>query len=138
MKTTIRNFEIENYFNIVGNEKSFRNNIDIKIPYDMDWALRINLKTMSTRYELVQEARKEIEKDFVDNNKVEEDGTRVKPEFLQEFNERINGLMFQSNELEFIPIKKADFKDLPLSMPERDFLMIMVDEEAEKESEKEE
>lgn len=127
MKVTITNIEIENYIVLIGNEKSFRNNIDVKVPFDMDWALRVNLKTMTERYSIYQEARTEIGQEYVKAGKVEEDGNRVKEEFIPEFNERMTALAFQKNELEFLPIKKDDFKDLSLSMPERDFLMLMID-----------
>lgn len=131
MKVTITNIEIENYIALISNENSFRNNITIKVPFDMDWALRVNLKAMNERYSVYQEARTEIGQEYVKAGKVEEDGNRVKEEFIPEFNERMAALAFQKNELEFLPIKKNDFKDLALSMPERDFLMLMVDMDAE-------
>lgn len=131
MKVTITNYELENYIALISNENSFRNNITIKVPFDMDWALRVNLKAMNERYSIYQDARTEIGQEYIEAGKVEEDGNRVKEEFIPEFNERMAALAFQKNELEFLPIKKDDFKNLALSMPERDFLMLMVDMDAE-------
>lgn len=134
MKATIKNFELENYINLMNSPESFRNNVSVKVPFDMDWALRVNLKTMNERYALLQDTRSDIGKEFIDAGKVDESGERVKEEFLQEFNERMTGIMLQDNEFDFLPIKKKDFKDLSLSMPERDFLMLMADMSEEKET----
>lgn len=131
MKVTITNVEIENYISLISNENSFRNNITIKVPFDMDWALRVNLKTMTERYAIFQEACNEIGQEYIKAGKVDGDNNRVKEEFIPEFNERMTALAFQKNELEFLPVKKDDFKNLALSMPERDFLMLMVDMDAE-------
>lgn len=134
MKATIKNFELENYINLMNSPESFKNNVSVKVPFDMDWALRVNLKTMNERYALLQDTRSDIGKEFIDAGKVDESGERVKEEFLQEFNERMTGIMLQDNEFDFLPIKKKDFKDLSLSMPERDFLMLMADMNEEKET----
>lgn len=134
MKVTIKNFELENYINLISSPESFRNNVSVKVPFDMDWALRVNLKTMNERYAVLQEARSDIGKEFIGAGKVDESGERVKEEFLQEFNERMAGVMLQDNEFDFLPIKKKDFKDLSLSMPERDFLMLMADMSEDKEA----
>lgn len=131
MKVTITNIEIENYINLISSKDSFRNDITVKVPFDMDWALRVNLKAMNERYSIYQEARDEIAKEFISAGKATDDGTRVKDEYIPEYNERITALLLQKNELELTPIKKDDFKNLALSMPERDFLMLMVDMDAE-------
>lgn len=134
MKVTITNYEIETFINMLANPQSFRNNVSIKLSDDLDWALRVNLKMMNTRYEIINEARQELAKEFIDAGKVEND--HVKEEYLGEYNDRMVRLMMQKNELDFTPIKRDSFKGLSLSMPERDFLMLMVDEEAESKEEK--
>ena len=130
MKITITNYEIEHFINMLANPESFRNNVAVKLSDDMDWAVRVNLRAMNARYDILNEARQEIGKEFIDAGKVEND--QVKEEFRSEYNSRLIRLMMQKNELDFMPIKRADFKGLSLSMPEKDFLMLMVDEDAEK------
>lgn len=134
MKVTIANHEIDTFINMLANPQSFRNNVAIKLSDELDWALRVNLKMMNTRYEIINEARQELAKEFIDAGKVEND--HVKEEYLGEYNDRMVRLMMQKNELDFTPIKRDSFKGLSLSMPERDFLMLMVDEEAENKEEK--
>lgn len=129
MKITITNGEIENFINALASPESFRNNVSVKVSDALDWAVRVNLKTMNSRYEIYNEARREIGQEFVNNGKVE--GDYVKPEFLDEYNSRLINLALLKNELEFDTVSRDDFKGLNLSMPERDFLMLMVDETEE-------
>lgn len=133
MKVTIANHEIDTFINMLANPQSFRNNVAIKLSDELDWALRVNLKMMNTRYEIINEARQELAKEFIDAGKVEND--HVKEEYLGEYNDCMVRLMMQKNELDFTPIKRDSFKGLSLSMLERDFLMLMVDEEAENKNE---
>lgn len=128
MKKTITNMELESCINIINNPNSFRNNITFKIPTSMDYALRVNLKMIGDRYTIFREMVNEIQKEYVEAGKVTEDMTRIADEYLEEYNERYIPLAFQVNEFDFQPIKKEDFEHLLLSMPERDFLNLMVED----------
>lgn len=129
MKITITNYGLEEALKIINSEDSFRKDVKIKVPGKMNWALRLNIKAMTDRYTLFQEARTDLAQKFTDEGKVEDD--HVKPEFIEEWTYAISELLVQENELEITPIKRADFEDLPLSMPEFDFLELMVEEETE-------
>lgn len=129
MKITITNHEIETFMNMLANPQAFKNNVTIKFSDELDWNLRVNLKALNNRYEILNEAKQDLAKMFIDAGKV--DGDHVKEEYLQEYNEKLINLMMQKNEIEFTPIKREDFKGFPLSMIERDFLMLMVEETTE-------
>lgn len=132
MKVKLTNFEIERYINIISSPESFRNNVGVKISAEMDWALRINIKTMTDRFALFNEAREELAQEFIDSGKV--DGDMIKEEYIPEYNQRITVLYSQKNELDLATIKSEDIKHLSnLSMPERDFLNLMVEKEPETE-----
>ena len=134
MKVKLTNFEIEHYMNIIANPMSFRNNVAIKLPAEMDWTLRINLKALKDRYELLASARDDINREFTENGKVE--GDIVKKDFVSEYNERMNALFSLVNELEFTRINEDDIKSLDmLSMPERDLLNLMIEENSKTEKE---
>lgn len=125
MKITIRNYELENYFTGVLAEKDcFIKNTSIKLPGEMGWNLRLNLKTLNDRYAIFQEARNEIGQAYVDAGKTE--GDMVKPEYAEEYSAAILDLFNQSNELEILPLKKEDVINLAVSMPEQDFLALMI------------
>ena len=131
MKKTVMNLEIEKYLNIISEKDSFRNNTAIKLPGSLDWSLRVNMKKLNEVYELFNEARTELGKKYIEAGKVEDD--HVKPEFLQEYNAEIFELMTQKTDIDFRPLKVRDFIELPLSMPEKDLLFSMCeDEEIEK------
>lgn len=134
MKITITNHEIETFMNMLTNPKAFKNNVAIKFSDELDWNLRVNLKALNNRYEILNEAKQDLAKMFIDAGKVV--GDYVKEEYLQEYNEKLINLMMQKNEIEFTPIRREDFKGLPLSMIERDFLMLMVEETSETENNK--
>ena len=50
----------------------------------------------------------------------------VKPEYAEEYSAAILDLLNQSNELEILPLKKEDVINLAVSMPEQDFLALMI------------
>lgn len=134
MIVTLTNVEIEHYLNIIANPASFRNNIEVKIPANLDWTLRLNLKKLNEIYGIFVEARNDIQKEFVDAGKADMKLGKIKDEFIGEYNQRYIPLAIQKNELELRPIKYSDFKDIDaLSSPERDFLFLMVDGDPEKE-----
>lgn len=134
MKITITNHEIETFMNMLANPQAFKNNVAIKFSDELDWNLRVNLKALNNRYEILNEAKQDLAKMFIDAGKVV--GDHVKEEYLQEYNEKLVNLMMQKNEIEFTPIRREDFKGLPLSMIERDFLMLMVEETSDAENNK--
>lgn len=125
MKITIKNYELENYFTgVLASQDCFIKNTSIKLPGEMGWNLRINLKTLNDRYAIFQEARNEIGQSYVDAGKTE--GDMVKPEYAEEYSAAILDLLNQSNELEILPLKKEDVINLAVSMPEQDFLALMI------------
>ena len=133
MKRTLRNIEIENILSIIASPKSFRNNVEIKVPVSVDYAVRVNLKKLNERYEIFNEMRTELQREVVEAGKVNEEKTSIADEYLNEYNSKYLPLAYQPNEINFQPINKEDFEHMSLSMPERDFLMLMVeDEEIEK------
>lgn len=127
MKKILKNMEIEKYINIISAQNSFRNNTEIKLPGSLDWSLRINIKALIGIYSLFTEARNELGQKYVAAGKVEDD--KVKPEYVAEYNKELFELMSQENEIEFRKLNVKDFITLPLSMPEKDVLFIMCEDE---------
>ena len=129
MKVTFTNAEIEKFLNMISNPKSFRNNVEIKIPYNLDWVLRINIKALIDRYSIVEEARNDLNREFEDSGKLEDNGLIIKKEYLKEYSTLINQLMSQKNEFDFETIDKKILENpslYNLSMPERDFIRTMI------------
>lgn len=127
MIKTLTNLEIDRYINIISNKDSFRNNISIKLPGALDWSLRINLNKIKEIHNVYIEALTELAKKYVNDGKVE--GDKIKPEFIREYNMELNVLNVQENEINFRPIKVKDFIDLELSVPEKDFLLLMCEDD---------
>lgn len=127
MKKTISNFELENYIRTLSAPESFKNNMQIKLPGSLVFAVRVNLKSMVDRYSVVEEMIKELRDEFVKDEKVEKD--IVKHEYVDEWRTRYNEIMFQTSELDLTPIKKEDFENRDdLSWPELDILFWMTEE----------
>lgn len=129
MKKTLRNVEIENILSIIGNPSSFRNNVSVKVPVAVDYAVRVNLKKLNERFEIFNEMRSDIQREFLEAGKVNEEKTSIADEYISEYNSRYIPLALQANEFDFQPINKEDFEHMELSMPERDFLMLMIEDE---------
>lgn len=127
MKKTISNFELENYIRTLSAPESFKNNMHIKLPGSLVFAVRVNLKAMIERYSVVEEMIKELRDEFTTSEKV--DGDNLKLEYVTEWNKRYNDLMIQTSELDLTPIKKEDFENRDdLSWPELDILFWMTEE----------
>lgn len=138
MIVTLTNIEIEDCLKVISHPASFRNNVEVKIPASLDWTIRLNIKKFNEIYEVFNEARSELQKEFVDAGKADMELGKIKDEFIGEYNQRYIPLAVQKNELELRPIKYSDFKDIDaLSVPERNFLFLMVDGDPEKEIEEE-
>lgn len=128
MKIIVKNYELENYFTgVLSSKDCFVRNVSIKMPGEMGWNVRLNIKTLNERYSIYQEARNEIGQIYVEEGKT--DGDMIKPEYVEEYRAEIMELMNQTNELEILPLKKEDVINLPVSMPEKDLLALMVGEE---------
>ena len=127
MKKILTNVEIEKYINTISGKDSFRNNVELKIPGSLDWSLRVNIKALTDVYSLYSEARNELVQKYISAGKVEND--RIKPEFVSEYNKDLVELMSQKNDIEFRKLNVKDFITLPLSMPEKDVLFIMCDDQ---------
>lgn len=138
MKVTLTNYEIENFLNVIGHQESFRNNVGIKIPFNLDWALRVNIKKLTDRYSVINDARNDLNKSFLESDKVEENGVDIKKEYIEEYVSTLSQIMSQKNEFNFETVDSEVLKNPALemlSMPERDFLNIMVKDEDNNEKE---
>lgn len=138
MKVTLTNYEIENFLNVIGHQESFRNNVGIKIPFNLDWALRVNIKKLTDRYSVINDARNDLNKSFLESDKVEENGVDIKKEYIEEYVSTLSQIMSQKNEFDFETVDSEVLKNPALemlSMPERDFLNIMVKDEDKNEKE---
>ena len=138
MKVTLTNYEIENFLNVIGHQESFRNNVGIKIPFNLDWALRVNIKKLTDRYSVINDARNDLNKSFLESDKVEENGVDIKKEYIEEYVSTLSQIMSQKNEFDFETVDSEVLKNPALemlSMPERDFLNIMVKDEDNNEKE---
>lgn len=137
MKVTLTNYEIESFLNVIGHQESFRNNVGIKIPFNLDWALRVNIKKLTDRYSVINDARNDLNKSFLESDKVEENGVDIKKEYIEEYVVTLSQLMSQKNELDFETVESEVLKNPALemlSMPERDFLNVMLEDKNEKET----
>lgn len=137
MKVTLTNAEIESYLNMLADPKSFRNNIAVKMPSaEAGWAIRVNIKILSDRFSIYDEARKDLGKEFIQNGKVEEDGQHIKKEFMGEYVYRLGELAGIHNTMDLTPLSKNDADKIiafGLSLPEEDFIMAMTEEMDEEE-----
>lgn len=132
MKKTLSNAEIEYCWITLNSKDSFRRKINIKVPGNMDWSVRVNLKNIANIYNLFKEACTELGQRYVDSDKT--NGNKIKKEYLNEYLKELNELRTQENEISLRPLKINEVFELDgLSSAERDALMMMcLDEEIEK------
>lgn len=127
MKITMTNYELDKCIGVLNNPSSFYNNVDVKLPVRLAWNIRLNMKVLTDRFEIVKELQQNVINEFVKAEKIKED--KVLPDYIQEFNLRIHEVMIQESEFEINSVDKEDFMSLnSLSIPEVEVLMKMVDD----------
>lgn len=129
----ITNQTIEEIINILNDPQSFRNNIDIKIPAVIRFAIRVNEEKITSLYKAYVDERVSLLRGYVDNNKAALDGERIKvaPEYITEATKELTDLAIIVNEVDFHTVDKetmdAFLNSVELSVPEERILLMFVD-----------
>lgn len=136
MNKTIKNYEIEKFFNTMDSNDNFMHNTKLKMPAKVRQAIRINFKTLSDRAELIQSSRTDIIKGYVDSGdaEVSDDGLKFK-NHLKEAVKELNDLENVENTLDIQTIDNealdAFLDKTELSMDEEDVLEFFREEKKE-------
>ena len=78
MNKTIKNYEIEKFFNIMDSNDNFMHDTKLKMPAKVRQAIRINFKTFSDRADLIKSSRTDIIKGYINSGDAEisDDGVK--------------------------------------------------------------
>ena len=79
MNKTIKNYEIEKFFNIMDSNDNFMHDTKLKMPAKVRQAIRINFKTFSDRADLIKSSRTDIIKGYINSGDAEisDDGVKL-------------------------------------------------------------
>ena len=128
----ITNNTIEEIINILNDSQSFRNNINIKIPATIRFAIRVNEEKINGLYKAYLDERANILNTYVDNGKAKIDGERIKVEqdYVKEANKDLIELATIVNDVDFHTVDKetmdAFLNSVELSVPEERILLMFV------------
>ena len=169
-KMTLKNLEVLNIYTYInrtekvldkkgnpekdenGNEKTYSPTLDLikNFSTKAKWAFRVNLKKLEEANALYDEALREFQSEYADdehsteevmkdekgeslkNENGEEVKTRtVKAEYLAEFQNKYQELLMQENEISFKLITIEDIEDADPSFADLEMLSFMIDDEDE-------
>lgn len=129
----ITNNSIEEIINVLNDAYSFRNNINIKIPAKIRYAIRVNEATINGLYKSYTDERLAILQGYLkDGNAViENEKYKISPDFIQEANKELTELAAIENEVNFHKVDKetmdAFLSTVELSVPEERILLMFVE-----------
>lgn len=127
-----------------GNEKTYSPTLELIKDFNTKakWAFRVNLKKIEEANKLYEEALREFQSEYADDEhsteevmkdeKGEEIKTRtVKKEYFDEFQNKYQELLVQENEINFKLITIDDIEDANPSFADLEMLSFMIDDEDE-------
>lgn len=94
MNKTIKNYEIEKFFNTMDSNDNFMHDTKLKMPAKVRQAIRINFKTFSDRVDLIKSSRTDIIKGYINSGDAEISDDGVK------FTNHIKEVATELNELD--------------------------------------
>lgn len=139
MKIILTNIDISNILSYTNSENSIANNTTTKFTMEFCWKFTKNIKKLSELNESFLNLQQELISNYIsdDYSFTSETGERIlKPEFVDEYNQKLDELVSQENEIDIdkvrldkVVIGGMDGLDkIELSVPELEVLSFMIDE----------
>lgn len=129
----ITNNTIEEIINVMNDPNSFRNNVGIKIPAKIRYAIRVNEEKINGLYSAYQKERAQTIQDHIaqDHATIEDNKYHIKPEFIDEVNNELMELASIQNDVSFHMVDKETMEGfldtVDLSVPEEKILLLFVE-----------
>ena len=129
----ITNNSIEEIITVLNNAHSFRNNVNIKIPAKIRYAIRVNEATLNGLYKSYMDERLSILRGYIDEGHaiVENDKYKILPDYIQEVNKELTELATIENDVDFHKVDKetmdAFLSTVELSVPEERILLMFTE-----------
>lgn len=104
------------------------------------WAFRLNLKKIENILTVYEEALKELQSEYLDDEHSEEVSSKneneectttrvIKNEYLADYQQKCRELLEQQNDLDFKLINIEDIEDIDLEFEDLEMLSFMINEE---------
>jgi len=129
----ITNNVIEEMITVINDTNSFRNDVSIKIPAKVRYAIRVNEDKVASLYKSYQSERAQILRDYVDKGMatIENEKFHIDPDHVSEINNELTELALIENEVEFHTVDKETMDNflstVDLSVPEEKILLMFVE-----------
>ena len=128
----ITNQIIEEIINVLDDPQSFRNNIDIKIPAKIRFAIRVNEEKLRGLFKAYTDERVNLLRDYIKDNRasIEDGKIKVEPEYIDEVNRELTELAVIENEVDIHTVDEEAMNEflgsVDLSVPEERILLMFV------------
>lgn len=127
----ITNNTIEEFFSVLQDSNSFKNNINIKLPAKLRYALRINEGRLKEPYDAYVAERNATLRNHINEKhcKIENGGLKIEQPYVAEIEKELTELATMENEVDMYLVDKdvmdAFLDNIELSMPEENLLFLM-------------
>lgn len=131
------NIEIVQILDVYSASKADNKKVEeLRLPAAVAWKRRVNLKRLIRAREVIDEALREIDQRYADDQHSDEvpaaDGNRaraVKKEYLGEYMRERTDILMQDTDVTISAIKIGDLDGLSLSESDMDTIAFMIEEE---------
>lgn len=131
----LKNSEIETMINVIMEPNSFRNNVSIKIPAKIRYAIRVNLDRLSAFHNAFIQARADIVNGYLERGQAKEEDDKIvfNPEVVEEAKKELSDLFNIENDVDLVLVDKNAMDEfletVALSIPEEQVLLLFTDKE---------
>ena len=141
MKVTLSNYDVITLDALFNKTENILNNPEKFLSIKFLWALENNVSKIRDAANNIRDFKQKIDEQYIGDEystiDEEKQMRRVKPEYLQEYSDKINSLYAETSDFDFKPIYIEDIEDKDISGEDFQSIKVMLvsreDEEKSKE-----
>lgn len=140
MKVTLSNYDVITLDALFNKSENILNNPEKFLSIKFLWALENNVSKIREAANNIRDFKQKIDEQYISDEystiDEEKQMRRVKPEYLQEYSDKINSLYAETSDFDFKPIYIEDIEDKDISGEDFQSIKVMlVSREDEEKSE---
>ena len=140
MKVTLSNYDVITLDALFNKSENILNNPEKFLSIKFLWALENNVSKIREAANNIRDFKQKIDEQYIGDEystiDEEKQMRRVKPEYLQEYSDKINSLYAETSDFDFKPIYIEDIEDKDISGEDFQSIKVMlVSREEEEKSE---
>ena len=141
MKVTLSNYDVITLDALFNKSENILNNPEKFLSIKFLWALENNVSKIREAANNIRDFKQKIDEQYISDEystiDEEKQMRRVKPEYLQEYSDKINSLYAETSDFDFKPIYIEDIEDKDISGEDFQSIKVMLVSRADEEKSEE-